>query len=122
MDSLQNSDDRSKAVQKTPWRVSLDAMKKRVSTVEYIHPDSIPHMTIAVVILDNGYALQGMSAPADPANFNQKLGGLFGGKGGPGSPTPSGQPDPSEGRGGPGPGATPRCRWSAWARWDVRAR
>ena len=31
-------------------------------------------------------------------DFNQKLGGLFGGKGGPGSPTPSGQPDPSEGR------------------------
>lgn len=74
MDSLQVSDDRSKAVQKTPWRVSLESMKKRVSTVEYIHPQSIPHMTIAVVILDNGYALQGMSAPADPENFNAKLG------------------------------------------------
>lgn len=74
MDSLQNSDDRSRAVQKTPWRVSLEGMKARVSTVEYIHPNSIPHMTIAVIMLDNGYALQGMSAPADPANFNEKLG------------------------------------------------
>jgi hypothetical protein len=72
--SLQNSDDRSAAVQKTPWRVSLESMKNRVASVEYIYPVSIQHMTIAIVILDNGYALQGMSAPADPENFNEKLG------------------------------------------------
>lgn len=72
--SLQSSEDSSRAVAKTPWRVNLDAMKKRVKSVEYIHPQSIPHMTIAVVILDNGYALQGKSAPADPANFNKPLG------------------------------------------------
>lgn len=72
--SLRDTDDRSKAVQKTPWRVSLDAMKRRVKSVEYVFPTSIPHMTIAVVMLDNGYALQGKSAPADPANFNKELG------------------------------------------------
>jgi hypothetical protein len=77
MDSLQASDDRSKAVQQTPWRVSLEAMKRRVSTVEYLHPESIPHMTICVILLNNGYALQGMSAPADPANYNEKLGEEF---------------------------------------------
>lgn len=72
--SLNESNDRSKAVQKTPWRVDLGMMKARVASVEYIHPNSIPHMTIAIVVLDNGYALQGMSAPADAANFNAKLG------------------------------------------------
>lgn len=72
--TLQVSDDASKVAQKTPWRVNLDSMKRRVSSVEYIYPQSIPHMTIAVVILDNGYALQGMSAPADAANFNEELG------------------------------------------------
>ncbi len=72
--SLEEPNERSKAVQKTPWRVDLAALKARVANVEYIHPASIPHMTIAVVLLDNGYALQGMSAPADPENFNEKLG------------------------------------------------
>lgn len=71
---LDETNNRSKAVQKTPWRVDLDAMKKRVASVEYINPKSIPHATIAIVILDNGYALQGWSAPADPANFNAELG------------------------------------------------
>src|SRR5690606_3865882 len=75
--SLEEGDARAAAVAKTPWRVSLDAMKNRVKSVEYIHPASIPHMTIAVVILDNGYALQGMSAPADPDNFNEELGKQF---------------------------------------------
>jgi hypothetical protein len=75
--SLSASDDASKAVQKTPWRVSLASMERAVANVEYIHPESIPHMTIAVVLLHNGYALQGMSAPADPANFNEELGRKF---------------------------------------------
>ena len=49
-------------------------MKKRVKEIEYLYPAALPHMTICVVILDNGYALQGMSAPADPDNFNEQLG------------------------------------------------
>jgi hypothetical protein len=75
--SLQASDDRAKSVQKTPWRVSLSAMKRRVASVEYIYPKSIPHMTVCIIILDNGYALQGMSAPADPENFNAEKGKEF---------------------------------------------
>lgn len=71
---LEATDERSKAVQKTPWRVSLEMMKQRVISVEYIYPKLVPHMTIAVVTLDNGYALVGESAPADPLNFNEKLG------------------------------------------------
>lgn len=76
-DGLKASDDASKAVQKTPWRVSLAAMERRIATEEYLYPKSIPHMTICVIVLDNGYALQGMSTPADPANFNEELGKKF---------------------------------------------
>lgn len=75
--SLMASDEASAAVQKTPWRVSLDKMKERVASVEYIYPKSIPHMTVAIVLLDNGYALQGMSAPADADNFNEAKGQEF---------------------------------------------
>lgn len=73
-EGLRDTDNRSKAVQQTPWRVSLDALKRRVKSVEYIFPQAIPHMTIAVVMLDNGYALVGESAPADAENFNEQLG------------------------------------------------
>lgn len=71
---LDETNQRSKHVQKTPWRVDLAMMKERVANVEYINPVSIPHATVAIVILDNGYALQGWSAPADPENFNADLG------------------------------------------------
>ena len=75
--SLEASDRSAAEVAQTPWRVSLEMMKGRVKSVEYIRPNIIPHMTICVIILDNGYALQGMSAPADPANFNLEKGQEF---------------------------------------------
>jgi len=34
-------------------------------------------MTIAVVVMKNGYVVLGKSAPADPDNFNQELGEKF---------------------------------------------
>ena len=71
---LDETNQRSKHVQKTPWRVDLEKMKARVAEVEYINPKSIPHATVAIVTLNNGYALQGWSAPADPENFNADLG------------------------------------------------
>lgn len=52
---LEETNLRSKHVQKTPWRVDLAKMKERVSTVEYINPESIPHATVAIVILDNPF-------------------------------------------------------------------
>ena len=75
--AMEVSEAKARSVQKTPWRVSLEAMKRRIANIEYIYPASIPHMTIAVVLLDSGYALQGMSAPADPANFNLEKGKEF---------------------------------------------
>jgi len=75
--SLQIGDDSAASVQKTPWRVSLASMKKQVAKVEYLYPETLPHMTIAVLTLHNGYALQGMSAPADPTNFDAEKGKEF---------------------------------------------
>ena len=77
MDSLQATDDAAKAVQKTPNRVSLDSIKAKIVAVDYLHPTSCAHMTIAVVILSNGYAAVGKSAPADPGNYNVELGQKF---------------------------------------------
>lgn len=75
--SLDKSNENAREVAKTPWRVDLDKIKARVVSVEFLNPESLPHGTIAIVILDNGFALQGWSAPADPANFNAERGQEF---------------------------------------------
>lgn len=77
LSSLRVTDDASKAAQKTPNRVSLDSMLARIVHEEYINPGSIPHMTIAILRIDNGYALVGKSTPADPDNFDPELGRRF---------------------------------------------
>ena len=77
MDSLRVSDDASKEVQKTPNRVSLDSMVAKILHVEYLYPKTLPHMTIAVIVVENGFALVGKSAPADPENFDKALGQRF---------------------------------------------
>ena len=77
MDSLRISDDASKEVQKTPNRVTLDSMLAKIAAEDYINPSSIPHLTICVLVLENGFSLVGKSAPADPDNFNAELGKKF---------------------------------------------
>jgi len=77
MESLRASDDASKAVQQTPHRVSLDSMLAKIVSEEIIHPTSIPHMTIAVLITENGFCLIGKAAPADPDNYSEELGIKF---------------------------------------------
>jgi hypothetical protein len=77
MGSLEETDAQSAAVQKTKNRVSLDSMKEKIAREEYIHPDLIPHMTICVILLNNGFALVGYSAPADSENYNEQLGDQF---------------------------------------------
>ena len=73
---VQQDDDLSKSVQKTPNRVTLDSIKAKMR-IEFIHPTSLPTMTIAVVTLENGFVVLGKSAPADPANFDEKVGQTF---------------------------------------------
>lgn len=74
---LRETDDASKAVQKTDNRVSLDRILERIGTVDYMHPPRHPHMTIAVVTLANGFVVLGKSAPADAENYNEELGQKF---------------------------------------------
>ena len=77
MNALKAGDAAASAVQKTPNRVTLAGMEARVMSCEYLHPVAVPHLTIAVVILDNGFSLVGKSASADPENFNAELGRRF---------------------------------------------
>lgn len=76
-DSLRVSDDAAKAVQKTRHRVALDDMLAKIANEEYIFPNTMPHMTICVLTTENGFALVGKSAPADPDNFDVDLGKKF---------------------------------------------
>jgi Phage protein (N4 Gp49/phage Sf6 gene 66) family len=75
--SLRVGDDEAAAVQKTKNRVALDAMLAKVTGEEYIWPESMPHMTICVLTVENGFALVGKSTPADPDNFDRELGRKF---------------------------------------------
>jgi Phage protein (N4 Gp49/phage Sf6 gene 66) family len=76
-DTLQSWDDQAAAVQKTPNRVTLEYMESRIATTEYLNPESVPQLTLAIVNMKNGFAVVGKSAPADPANFNKELGQKF---------------------------------------------
>ena len=77
LSSLQMTDNESKAVQKTPNRVSLESILNKIVRREYWHPTIIPHMTVVAVQMDNGYVILGTSTPADPANFDATLGRKF---------------------------------------------
>jgi len=77
LSSAAMTDDAAKAVQKTPHRVTLDSLLQRIEKEEYLHPSVIEHMTICILLTDNGFAFVGKSAPADPGNFNEELGRKF---------------------------------------------
>jgi hypothetical protein len=77
LSSLEMSDKESAAVQKTPNRVTLDSMLAKIVDTEFINPASIPHMTICVLTMKNGFAVVGKSAPADAGNYDRDLGHKF---------------------------------------------
>ena len=76
-DNMKNWDNEAAAVQKTPNRVTLEYMEGRISGIEYINPETVPQMTLAIITMKNGFAVVGQSAPADPDNFNEALGQKF---------------------------------------------
>ena len=76
-DSLRVTDSIASKVQKSAHRVSLNSMVKKIKEEEYIYPKAVPHMTICVMVMDNGYAVVGKSAPADPENFDEQAGRTF---------------------------------------------
>lgn len=85
--SLEVTDAQSAAVQKTPNRVSLEAIENSIAA-EYwftadkaleeapIH-DSLKILTVCIVVMKNGFTVIGKSAPADAENFNAELGRKF---------------------------------------------
>ena len=77
LSSLEITDKESAAVQKTEHRVTLESLLAKIEHEEYIYPVSITHMTICVMLTDNGFAIVGKSAPADPENFDEALGRKF---------------------------------------------
>lgn len=76
-ETLRESDDLAASVQKTENRVKLDSLPDKVDQVQFVQPDIAPHFTIAVVRLKNGFVVTGVSAPADPANYNEAVGQKF---------------------------------------------
>jgi hypothetical protein len=76
-DDLAVTDDEAAAVAKTENRVTIDSILAKIHREEYIRPIYMKHMTIAVITMQNGYAVVGTATPADPTNFDQKLGKKF---------------------------------------------
>lgn len=77
LSSNEMTDRESAAVQKTKFRVTLDSIRQKIVSCDYYNPPSASHMTLAIVLLDNGYIIVGKSTPADPENFNAELGRKF---------------------------------------------
>lgn len=77
MNTLETGEALAAAVQKTPHRVTLDSLKAKITAEEYFHPTFAPHLTVCVLLTENGFTLVGKSAPADPANFDAEAGRRF---------------------------------------------
>lgn len=74
---LEASENAISSVQKTPNRVSLETIKAKISKAEYIHPTAVPHMTVCVLLLKNGFSVVGSYVPADANDFEDALGKQF---------------------------------------------
>lgn len=74
---LQSGEDLAAAVQKTPNRVTLESIEAKDECEEYVNPLNVPHLTICILVLANGFSCVGTSAPADPANFDLEAGRQF---------------------------------------------
>ena len=89
MNSVQMTDDMSKAAAKSPTtRVSLEDIKANIMAEYFITGDAaigegapihddLRVLTICILVMKNGFTIIGKAAPADPANFNVDLGRTF---------------------------------------------
>jgi hypothetical protein len=77
MGSVEEDEAAASAAQKTPNRVTLSSINERIEDIEYVHPKGHPHATVAFVTMANGFLVIGMSAPADPGNFDAERGEKF---------------------------------------------
>jgi hypothetical protein len=76
MESLKVTEAASAAVATGP-RVTLDHIMASIDRIDFHRPEVCPHMTVAYVRMRNGFIVIGESAPADPKNFDAKLGEEF---------------------------------------------
>ena len=72
--SLDQTEKKSAEVAKTKKRVTLQSIKDKLKDTEFFNPKIAPHMTVVIVTMQNGFVLTGTSTPADPENFDEKLG------------------------------------------------
>lgn len=71
---LEASEAAAAAVAKTPHRVTLDHLRALVVNEELFRAGNDGLTTIVVLTVRNGFSVIGMSAAADPENFNADLG------------------------------------------------
>lgn len=55
-------------------RITEAQIRDRIGLVEFIKPETNPHMTICVMNMKNGFSVIAHSCPVDPANYNEQLG------------------------------------------------
>lgn len=78
MSTLEDGDKLAASVQKPDHpRVTLEYLNSLIVSGEYFNPSFAPHVTIAALHCRNGFVLTGMSAPADPANYDAEVGKKF---------------------------------------------
>lgn len=70
MSSLEATDAASEAV-RTGFRITLDDLKSRVATHEFIERGVL---SVCLMQMDNGFWLVGKSAPVDPNNYDAEYG------------------------------------------------
>lgn len=75
--SLEQTDEAARAVQKTPWRISLAYIESQIADETRLAVPDMEHMTVLAVTFRNGFMVIGKSAPADPENFDAELGMKF---------------------------------------------
>lgn len=72
--NLDKSEADAAAVAKTPNRVTLESIKDKIDTTEYLYPELNNTLTICVVTTVHGFSVIGESACIDLANYNKELG------------------------------------------------
>lgn len=74
MNSNDVSDAEAAKVMKTENRVTIEQIRQEIAGKEYFYSGNL---TICVLTHKNGYKTVGMSACADPENYNKELGDKF---------------------------------------------
>lgn len=58
-------------------RVTKEAIEAKIASVEYQSLETIPGLTICLIVMNNGFFFLGKSAPVDMRNFNPDIGKHF---------------------------------------------